>query len=158
RHPALWDELMSRDGARLVMLGTPHQGSHLMVESLLGKAGTVRSLGVLDLSHDLQEVLDIIATFPGALQLLPRPGFADTGNDAATDWFDTALWAELKRQARDLWFGNGTAAVPAAAVLERARWLWRQDGHATPALPAAHQDKVAYVFGCAAKTPCGIAR
>ncbi len=158
RHAALWDELMARDGARLVMLGTPHQGSHLMVESLLGKAGTVRSLGVLDLSHDLQEVLDIIATFPGALQLLPRPGFADTGNDAANDWFDTALWAELKRQARDPWFGNGTAAVPDAAVLERARWLWRQDGDAVPALPAAHQAKAAYVFGCAAKTPCGIAR
>ncbi len=158
RHPALWDELMARDGARLVMLGTPHQGSHLMVESLLGKAGTVRKLGVLDLTHDLQEVLDIIASFPGALQLLPKPGFIDTGNDAANDWFTPDLWAELKQQARDLWFGNGTAAVPAAAVLTRAQWLWQQDGSAVPALPEKHQAKVAYVFGCAAKTPCGIAR
>jgi len=158
RHAALWDELMARDGARLVMLGTPHQGSHLMVESLLGKAGTVRSLGVLDLKHDLQQVLDIIASFPGALQLLPKPGFVDTGNDTANDWFTPALWRELKQQARDLWFGNGTAAVPAAAALARAQWLWQQDGSATPALPHAHRDKVAYVFGCAPKTPCGIHR
>ncbi len=158
RHAALWDELMARDGARLVMLGTPHQGSHLMVESLLGKAGTVRQLGVLDLAHDLQEVLDIIASFPGALQLLPKPGFVDTGRHAATDWFTPDVWRELKQQARDLWFGNGTAAVPAAAVLARAQWLWQQDGEAAPALPERHRDKVAYVFGIAPRTPCGLTR
>ena len=38
KHPALWRELMQRDGARLVMLGTPNQGSHLMVETLLGQS------------------------------------------------------------------------------------------------------------------------
>jgi hypothetical protein len=32
------DALMARDGARLVMLGTPHQGAYSMVENLLGKA------------------------------------------------------------------------------------------------------------------------
>src|SRR5690606_3429828 len=114
--------------------------------------------GVLDLSPDLQEGLDIIAPLPRAPPPLPRPGFAHPGNAAATHRVETAPWAGLKQQARGPRCGNGTAAVPDAAVLERARWLWRQDGDATPALPAVHQAKVAYVFGCAAKTPCGIAR
>ncbi len=158
RHAALWDELMSRDGARLVMLGTPHQGSHLMVEALIGKSDTVRKLGVLDLSHGLQDVLDIIAGFPGALQLLPKPGFADTGHDTSRNYFDPAVWAGFKPQMRDMWFGNGICAVPAGSVLQQARWLWARDGQARPALPAKHEHKVAYVFGCAARTPCGITR
>ncbi|HMC16776.1 MAG TPA: hypothetical protein VKI18_14155, partial [Albitalea sp.] len=158
KHPELWDELMARDGARFVMLGTPNQGSHLMVETLVGKADTVRKLGVLDQAHDLQEVIDIIGGFPGALQLLPKPGFVDTGNDTSANYFDPAVWGGYKKDMRDLWFGDGIGALPSAAVLNSAQWLWSQDGKARPALPAKHEAKVAYVFGCAAKTPCGITR
>ena len=158
KHPALWDELMARDGARLVMLGTPNQGSHLMVETLIGKADTVRKLGVLDQAHDLQQVIDLIAGFPGALQLLPKPGFKDTGSDASFDYFQAPVWADYKKDMRDFWFGNGIGALPTAAVLAQARWLWAQDGAAAPSLPAKHQAKVAYVHGCAAKTPCGIVK
>jgi CHAT domain-containing protein len=158
REPALWDELMSRDGARLVMLGTPHQGSHLMVEALVGKSDTVRKLGVLDLEHDLQEVVDIIASFPGALQLLPKPGFVDTGNEKTSDYFDPAIWGSFKKDMRDLWFGDGIGALPSSQLLKQGQWLWAQDRKGRPALPAKHEKKVAYVFGCAAKTPCGIVR
>ena len=158
RHPALWDELMARTGARLVMLGTPNQGSHLMVETLVGKSDTVRKLGVLDLEHDLQQVIDIVASFPGALALLPKPGFVDTGNERSADYFDAAAWGGFKKDMRDLWFGDGVGALPSAAVLKQAQWLWAQDGKARPALPAKHEQKVAYVFGCAPKTPCGIVR
>lgn len=158
RHPALWDELMSREGARLVMLGTPNQGSHLMVEALIGKSDTVRKLGVLDLHHDLQGVVDIIASFPGALQLLPKPGFVDTGNDKSTDYFEPGVWGAFKKDMRDLWFGDGIGALPTPAVLKEAQWLWAQDRKGRPALPAKHERKVAYVFGCASKTPCGVVR
>ncbi|HEX6362786.1 MAG TPA: hypothetical protein VFZ93_07515, partial [Albitalea sp.] len=149
---------MAREGARLVMLGTPNQGSHLMVESLIGKSDTVRKLGVLDLRHGLQDVIDIIASFPGALQLLPKPGFADTGSDGTSDFYEAARWGALKREMRDRWFGDGIGALPAPEVLGQARWLWAQDGAARPALPRRHEARVAYVFGCAAKTPCGLAR
>ena len=76
RRPVM-DALMARDGARLVMLGTPHQGAHSMVENLLGKGDTLRTLVRLDVTHSMQQVLDIVAGFRGALQLLPRPGFKD---------------------------------------------------------------------------------
>ncbi len=156
--PQLWDELMTRDGARLVMLGTPHQGSHLMVETLLGKSDAVRRLALLDLEHDLQQVVDIIASFPGALALLPKPGFADTGGEQATDYFEAALWPRLKSQMRDLWLGDGVGAAPPAAALRQAQWLWSRDRNVRPALPARHEGKVIHVFGCAAKTPCGLVR
>jgi CHAT domain-containing protein/pimeloyl-ACP methyl ester carboxylesterase len=163
KHPKLWDELMQRDGARFVMLGTPNQGSHLMVETLIGKSDTVRKLGVLDQAHDLQEVIDIIAGFPGALQLLPKQGFKDTGelqgNPAAiTDFFAPKIWAEFKADMRDFWFGNNVGGLPSADVLQQAQWLWLQDTLKTPSLPTKHANKVAYVFGCASKTPCGIVK
>ncbi len=163
KHPKLWDELMQRDGARFVMLGTPNQGSHLMVETLIGKADTVRKLGVLDQAHDLQEVIDIIAGFPGALQLLPKQGFKDTGElqgnvAAVADFFAPQVWSDFKADMRDFWFGNNLGGVPSAAVLKQAQWLWEQDTAKAPSLPSKHADKVAYVFGCASKTPCGIVK
>jgi CHAT domain-containing protein/pimeloyl-ACP methyl ester carboxylesterase len=163
KHPKLWDELMQRSGARFVMLGTPNQGSHLMVETLIGKSDTVRKLGVLDQAHDLQEVIDIIASFPGALQLLPKQGFKDTGelqgNPAAiSDFFDSKVWGDFKADMRDFWFGNNVGGLPSAAVLKQAQWLWQQDTLKTPSLPSKHAGKVAYVFGCASKTPCGIVK
>ncbi len=163
KHPKLWDELMQRSGARFVMLGTPNQGSHLMVETLIGKADTVRKLGVLDQAHDLQEVIDIIAGFPGALQLLPKQGFKDTGelqgNPAAiSDFFAAKVWGDFKADMRDFWFGNNVGGLPSSDVLKQAQWLWAQDTLKTPSLPSKHADKVAYVFGCASKTPCGIVK
>ena len=48
RRPVM-DQLMARKGARLVMLGTPHQGAYSMVENLIGKGDTLRALVRLDL-------------------------------------------------------------------------------------------------------------
>ena len=39
----------------------------------------MRRLARVDLAHGLQGVLDIVAEFRGALELLPRPDFADSG-------------------------------------------------------------------------------
>lgn len=158
KHGKLWDETMARSGARLVMLGTPHQGSHLMVEALLGKADTVRRLCMLDSTHDLQKVVDIVASFPGALQLLPKPGFKDTGNDSALEYFEPATWSTLKKDMRDAWFGDGIGALPSESALRQGQWLWLQDRRIPPALPARHEKNVVHVLGCAAKTPCGIVR
>lgn len=157
--PALWDRLMQREGARFVMLGTPNQGSHLMVETLLGKSSTIRSLGRMDLKHSLQQVLDIVGGFPGALQLLPRPGFADTGSTPFADYFREAVWGQLKAEQRDFWFGDQVAAAPAQQLLQAGRWLWEQDAAAGgAALPARHRERVLYVHGCASNTPCGLVK
>ena len=165
RRPGVMDLLMQRDGARLVMLGTPNQGAWSMVENLLGKGGTLRTLVRLDLEHDMQQVLDIVAGFRGPLALLPRPGFRDVfqgqpdgGGDYALQ--DSATWAAFKDKVRDFWFGDHRSAVPSQQALDEASWLWRQDASASPdgqpTLPPAHAGKTIYVHGVAASTPCGV--
>ncbi len=158
---SVMDPLMARDGARLVMLGTPNQGAYSMVENLLGKGSTLRTLVRLDLKHDMQQVLDIVAGFRGALQLLPKPGFVDIfqgqpDGGALYELDKAATWAAFKPKVHDLWFGDGKSATPAQDVLDAASWLWRQDGPARPALPAEYEAKSTYVFGIANNTPCGV--
>ena len=136
---------MARDGARFVMLGTPNQGAHSMVENLLGKGSTLRTLVRLDVKHDMQEVLDIVAGFRGALQLLPKPGFIDIfqgqpdGGELHELQTRPRPGSTFKPKVRDFWFGDGKSATPAQDVLDSASWLWRQDGLARPALPAAYE-------------------
>lgn len=153
--PELWDECLGRNGSRFVMLGTPNQGSHLMVEMLIGKGDMVRKLAMLDARHDLQEVLDLVAGFRGALQLLPRPGFRD-GGTPIDDYLHEKVWRDLKKKVFDFWFGNGHVGVPAQAACDEARALWDLPGLKAPRVPGRHPEKVVYVCGKAANTPCGI--
>ena len=155
QHSELWDELMARDGARFIMLGTPNHGAHSMVEALIGKSDTLRTLSRLDLGNDLQTILDIIGEFRGALQLLPRPGFQDVGGAQFDDYFTVGRWRAFKEEMKDFWFGDKVAAVPSDAALSAGKWLWDRDG-SMPGLPESHQDKTIYVHGCAPVTACGI--
>ncbi len=158
---SVMDGLMKRDGARFVMLGTPNQGAYSMVENLLGKGGTLRKLVRTDVKHDLQDILDIVSGFRGALQLLPKPGFVDTfqgdpEGGESHDFQDAQTWPAFKRQVRDFWFGDGRVGTPSQAVLDEGSWLWKQDGSARPALPPDYETKSIYVYGVAPTTPCGI--
>ena len=162
RHQALWREVADRPGGRLIMLGTPNNGSHLLVASLLGKADSIRQLARLDLSHPMQEILDIVAAFPGAVQLLPRPGFRDAGEDQADDYLDSQTWAAYRDSNKDRWFGDGRVGVPSKAAVEATRELWHdvlgqggevQGWQPRPILPV---ECVGYVYGQADNTACGI--
>ncbi|MCK9985130.1 MAG: hypothetical protein AzoDbin1_01602 [Azoarcus sp.] len=152
-HPDLWAEVVRRPGGRLVMLGTPNNGSHLMVETLLGKSGTMRKLARMDLGHGMQGVLDIVAGFPGAMQLLPRPGFDDAGPTLHADWLRAPVWPSAAKANRDRWFGDGIAGQPGNATLTAARGLW-EGPLATNDAPQP-VERVTYVFGQAENTPCG---
>jgi len=156
QNPQLWDELMGRAGARFIMLGTPNQGAHSMVEALLGKSDTLRSLARVDLQHDLQAILNIIGEFRGALQLLPKTGFRDVGETPFDEYYSVTRWSALKAEMKDFWFGDRVAAVPSDAALSQGKWLWDRDGLATPSLPELHAEKTIYVHGSAPLTACGI--
>ncbi len=154
KHPATWERLITRDGARFIMLGTPNLGSYKMVETLIGKSSMVRNLSRLDLKHDLQDVLDLIGEFPGALQLLPRPG---TRVAADRDLYDPKLWREtLKPRLRDFWFGDRVCATPSDAALKAGQWLWQQPGADLETLPEAQRERIIYVCGQADVTPYGL--
>ncbi|MBI1398371.1 MAG: CHAT domain-containing protein [Betaproteobacteria bacterium] len=162
RRPDLWDAVNARDGCRFVMLGTPNQGSHSMVATLLGKDDTVRRLArFVDMRHDLQELLDIIKEFRGALQLLPRPGFVDVaGQDCQEpDYYADGVWEALRPLNRDFWFGNGVVGIPSPAALGEAAGIWAGAPDLAGArLPGKHGDRIVYVCGVAPRTPCGVDR
>jgi len=68
RHPDRWAK-----GGKLVMLGTPNHGSFTIPEVITGALDTVRKIAILDVTHNRAELLSILNTFPGSLQMLPSP-------------------------------------------------------------------------------------
>ena len=150
----LWADIVARPGGRLLMLGTPNHGSHLFVETLLGQSDTIRMLARLDLRQGLQAVLDIVAGFPGALHLLPAPGFEDSAGVAETDYYRAEAWTGLAAINNDFWFGKTLAGKPTQTLLDQARDFWRAlaDTRWVDLAP----ERIAYVFGQAENTPCGI--
>ena len=71
--PELWDRICERDGARLVLLGTPNRGSHDIVEALLGTASSIQQLALLDLTHDTAEIVEHRREVPRGSRAAPGP-------------------------------------------------------------------------------------
>lgn len=68
RHPSRWGKR-----SRLVMLGTPNHGSFAIPQVITGAYDTVRKLALLDLSHNLRDLCNILNGFPSSMQMLPSP-------------------------------------------------------------------------------------
>ncbi|MCB1825190.1 MAG: CHAT domain-containing protein [Candidatus Competibacteraceae bacterium] len=152
RHRPVWDRLMQRQDAYWVMLGVPNRGSHLIVETLLGLGDSPRQLALVDTKHDLQWLLNLMVAYPGMVQLLPRPGFGDTGN-SSFDYYTDATWRDFKKANDDFWFGKQLGGVPTVQLLADAQRSWRElEQHEQ--LP--NVERIAYVAGYGHETPCGI--
>jgi hypothetical protein len=79
RWRSMWDRAgKGRAGGRLIMLGTPNQGSFAIPQVLMGIEPLVQQLKVVDLSHDMPGLRRIFNTFPGSLQMLPSPFVYDS--------------------------------------------------------------------------------
>jgi pimeloyl-ACP methyl ester carboxylesterase len=68
RYPDRWAK-----GGKLVMLGTPNHGSFTIPQVITGALDTVRKIAILDVTHNRGELLNILNTFPGSVQMLPSP-------------------------------------------------------------------------------------
>jgi pimeloyl-ACP methyl ester carboxylesterase len=68
RHGDRWNK-----GGRLVMLGTPNHGSFAIPQVITGAIDTVRKLAVVDIKHSRPEIVAILNTMPGSMQMLPSP-------------------------------------------------------------------------------------
>ena len=117
RHPDVWQSMRDgdvlRSGGRLVMLGTPNAGSFTIPLVLVGKESVVRGLAVVDLRHDLGQLLRILGSFTGSYQMLPSP-FVDLGDDHARlfqkkTWGAVPVREALLEKARQ--FHEGLRAV-----------------------------------------------
>ncbi len=68
---ASWNQFISIQSSRFVMLGTPWNGSHLIVELLTGDLNRLEMISQLDLVHSKKEVLETVNRFEGVYELLP---------------------------------------------------------------------------------------
>lgn len=133
RHPGLWKKICETDGARLVMLGTPNQGSHTITELLVGRSTILKQLAFLDSRHSRRELLQIISRFPGALAMLPAFG--------SRDYFSMATWQAFQQAAGDGW------VLPEAKDLEQAAGFRALLDRSPP-----DPERTCYVAGCAPAT------
>lgn len=136
QRPDLWDRICDRDSGRFIMLGTPNRGSHTIIEALLGTATTIQQLALLDITHSTCDITNIIARFPGVLELLPNEA-SDKGR-----FFSNTIWQEYSRDIK-------TGAVPDSALLSSVKTTL--DGLAAET-PLKHVDRVFYIAGSSDRT------
>ena len=131
----LWQTLSKRDGARVVLLGTPHAGTYEAVELLLGTHPIAQQLAMLDPKLGSRGVVEILQTFPGILELLPKDAPAFTTRQG---------WRTFAAARRG-------AEAPDATLLKNARAVADAlDGEAIAL------DVVCNVAGTAARTVAGV--
>jgi len=132
---ATWERLCKHPGSRLIMLGTPNQGSYCIPQVLTGRDSLIKQLAILDMKHDLVELLEIVSAYPGLLEMLPE------------ELLDPARWEMLGKAdpRRDQWH------IPDAEALQEARRV-RAAISRSPLDPA----RVLYVAGHAPATPSGL--
>lgn len=134
RHPELWRRVVSREGGRLIMLGTPNRGSWAVPRVLLGHDRLVKMLSIVDLRSDERKLLGTIAAFNGLVEMLPH--------DEEHDFFTEEAWRALAIDAQR------PNALPAAAVLAKAREVRR----VLEGSEAVDPEHMVYVAGIAPAT------
>ncbi|HID81348.1 MAG TPA: CHAT domain-containing protein [Chromatiales bacterium] len=141
-HPKVWDRLCRRDGTRVLMLGTPNDGSHSIIRVLLGHEKLIKLLALLDLKHDKTEILDFIRKFPGVLELLPRES---NGGLNSARFFSEEIWKSIRQTQDKDWH------PPLKTALAKADNFWKK-------LHAQTLDskRFFYIAGKADQTPVDI--
>jgi triacylglycerol esterase/lipase EstA (alpha/beta hydrolase family) len=162
RHPPLWKELLSRQGGRLLMLGTPNGGSWAPMQVLSGDDTFGNALTTFGAPFQGHKARTMMAAFPGLLQL--QAGLRDADpplRDAAT-WQKLAdddlqavrshnWWHSDDRQLQPYRWG-----VPPQAVLDAAVELRKRLDAQREALQPAEAARMLLVLGRARRTPDGI--
>ncbi|MDS4015169.1 MAG: CHAT domain-containing protein [Candidatus Accumulibacter sp.] len=135
---ALWDAFRSRTGCRLIMLGSPNEGTHASVMMLMRRDRLTRMLTMIDVSSSALDHAQVIARFPGVLQLLPR--------DAGFDLFSADGWQRLHALDPD----RASWVVPREDDIKKAK-AFRERYREMP----FDAERMLYIAGHAA-TPCAI--
>jgi hypothetical protein len=139
----LWDRLCRDRDMRLVMAGTPLQGSFDSVQLLADQHPFLRMLAAVDFKHGRLELIDQFRHYPGLLETLPGAALSGAGWNA----FDDRHWADLAPALGGRW------KHPEAAALQHAFGVRsRIDVDAPP----PHGNRVLYLAGQDNATPVGV--
>jgi CHAT domain-containing protein/pimeloyl-ACP methyl ester carboxylesterase len=151
----VWEDMCQHPGTRVIMLGTPNQGSHAITAMLMGRDPLVTKLALLDFAHSQKELLEIISRFDGVLQLLPHGGELDV--------YESKAWTDLRRvdvsESRGILLAKTATdqsadipwPLPTDAQLAEAKKI-RELVQKSPIDP----QRMLYVAGSAQATPCNI--
>jgi len=134
RHAELWNQMRDSDGqgGRLIMLGTPNYGSFTIPQVLTGAERLLRLLAAADLSHDLNEVLEIVDSFVGSYLMLPAP-------------------AKIPPETRDLYRRDTWGSFPVSELHLRRAMKFHQDLE-----PVVDPARMIYVAGYGQETIAGL--
>ena len=134
-----WESFRAQTGNRLVLAGTPNNGSWTVPYVLTGRDSVIAMLTTVDLRHDKRDILKIVSGFEGFLEMLPP--------DDAESCFKPETWQ--KWQAADGGVWPAPDAAPLAKCRETRKDLDDFDFD-------REKDLVRYVAGCADETPSGV--
>ena len=153
-----WTRMMAVEGARVLMLGTPNDGSWAPMQVMTGDDSFGNMLTVVGAPFREGETRQLIAQFPGLVQL--QAGLlGDLGKQARWQALADAdleavrshsIWHWLPEQLAQLQWG-----IPSQAVLDRAVSLRRDLDRVRETGLGAFASKLLLVVGKAAFTPAG---
>ena len=95
--PDVWQNLMSHEDARLLMLGTPNAGSWAPMQALSGDDRLSNLLAAVGTLFDVAAARALFANLPGFLQL--QAGLLDETNGLGR----SETWRRLAESDRQLW-------------------------------------------------------
>src|SRR5262249_25906375 len=163
--PETWKRMLAREGARVLMLGTPNGGSWAPMQVLSGDDTFGNVLTAFGSLFDSYSARQTIAGMPGLLQLQAALLDARLGLDKTAGWqrlADADLRSVKQRVDEQTWWHRDPLqldphkwGVPPQDVLEEAVGLRKR-------LDAQREDfgadasKILLVVGNASSTPAGI--
>jgi pimeloyl-ACP methyl ester carboxylesterase/tetratricopeptide (TPR) repeat protein len=140
-HPETWARLCRHPDARVLMLGTPNGGSYIVPLVFTGRESMVKQLAMVDFTNNQAELLEILRSYPGLMQMLPV-------TETDSDFFSAETWRRLRGvdDKKREWI------APDASLLEMAR-VFR---NLIDSKPTIVPDRMCYIAGIAPATPAAL--
>jgi pimeloyl-ACP methyl ester carboxylesterase len=140
-HPATWARLCKHPDARLIMLGTPNGGSYIVPLVFTGRESMVKQLAMVDFTNNQSDLLEILRSYPGLMQMLPV-------TETDSNFFSAETWRRLRAvdDKKREWI------APDASLLEMAR-VFR---NLIDSKPTIVPERMCYVAGIAPATPAAL--
>ena len=159
--PDVWAQMMSRPGARLLMLGTPNAGSWAPMQVLSGDDTFGNALVAFGAPFQDQSARELMAQFPGFIQLQQSLTGDPRGLDRHETWAKLAA-DDLAQVEANSWWHDDTRqtnayrwGVPEQSVLDAAVALRRRLDAQLDTLWPQLKNQVVLVVGRAKFTPDG---
>ena len=158
--PDIWQRLMARDGARLLMLGTPNGGSWAPMQMLSGDDTFGNALVAFGALFDNGGARKMMAGMPGFIQLQAALLDPALGLDKASTWQELADDDMARLRERSVWHDEGRQrAIYDGARRRRPcsteRWRCATGSMRRSTAFGADAQKMLLVVGHDAFTPAG---